>query len=325
MTRLHEHKKLSLLFFLFLFAAIALAASPDPKLLSMVPPGAQIVAGISAPATQGQPDNFVLTTHNNIVDLEDFFALTGADGTRIIHQIVFVALANNEGLSEHSLLVSGQFDWPHIFKSAADGGVAVTNYRTIPVLEIQPFARERGMFHDVRWLAVLDSSVLVFGSIPSTRLELDRYLAHSQTDESLLRRLARLRSRDQTWCILSVPVGTLPSPAMDQEISSVLTALNPHLAEILQSADEFEFGVHYGRHVEFEYDVTKTPTKGDRSARASLLPASIQSTNGASLLPDMNITEDADTFHGLIEVSVSRYKEWLEQIRHARLPLNRVP
>ena len=211
MTRFHGHKKLPILFFPFIFIGIAAAASPDPRLLSLVPPGAQVVAGISAPSTEGQPDNFVLMTHNNTVDLEDFFALTGADSSRIIHQIVFVAVANNEGQpNEHSLLVSGHFDQPQVFKSAADGGAAATNYRRIPVLEIQPFARERGVFHEVRWLAVLDSNVLVFGSVASTRQELDRYLAHSRADEALLRRLAHLRSKDQSWCVLSASIGISP-------------------------------------------------------------------------------------------------------------------
>jgi hypothetical protein len=260
-------------------------------------------------------------THNNTVDLEDFFALTGADSSRIIHQIVFVAVANNDGQpNEHSLLVSGHFDQPHVFKSAADGGAAVTNYRRIPVLEIQPFTRERGVFNDVRWLAVLDSSVLIFGSIASTRQELDRYLARSQTNASLLRRLARLHNKYETWCVLSPPVRTLSSPAGDQGIQSMLAMLNPELAELWESGGEFEFGLHYGRHIAFEYEVTMASTHGGHSGRASLLPSSAESAKHASLLPALNMIGDADTLHGVIEVSVSRYKEWLAEIRHARFP-----
>jgi hypothetical protein len=37
-------------------------------------------------------------THNNTVDLEDFYALTGADSSRTIHQIIFVAVADSRGL-----------------------------------------------------------------------------------------------------------------------------------------------------------------------------------------------------------------------------------
>jgi hypothetical protein len=302
---------------------MAAAASPDPRLLSLIPPNAALIAGISSSSFQDQPDNFVLMTHNNLVDLEDFYALTGADGTRNIHQIVLVAVANNDGQpKEHSLLASGHFDQPHVFRSVADGGAAVTNYRGIPVLEIPPFARERGMFHDVRWLAVLDSSVLVFGSIASMRLELDRYLAHSHTEESLLRRLGRLRSKDQTWCLLSASIRTTSSPARDQEIHRMLAELNPELAELSQFADEFEFGMHYGRHVEFEYEVVMSSRQRDSSERASLLASSPQSPQSASLLPDLNIADAPDVLHGVIEVSASRYKDWLARVTHARSPLN---
>src|SRR5215472_6946092 len=139
-TRFHAYKVLPVLFFPLILVGIAGAASPDSRILSLVPPEAQLVAGISASSVQDQPDNFVLMTHNNRVDLGDFFALIGADSSRTIHQMVFVAMADNEAQpNEHSLLVSGHFDQPQMFKSAVDGGAAVTIYRRIPVLEIQPF------------------------------------------------------------------------------------------------------------------------------------------------------------------------------------------
>ena len=311
-----------MLLFSVISAGTAWAISADAKLLSLVPPGAEIVAGITAPRSPDQPDSFVLTTHNNTVDLEDFYALTGADSTRIIHQIVFVAMTDGNGqLSEHSLLVYGHFDQPHLFKSAADGGATATSYHRIPVLEIAPFARERGTFNDARWLAVLDSSVLIFGSISNTRLELDRYLARSQPDASLLRRLARLRSNQQTWCILSSSVRTLSSPALDQQIRSVLSTLNPELAELSQLGDEFEFGVHYGRHVEFEYDVTMASTQENRSDQASHLPSPLEPAKNA-LLPELNTVSNAHRLHGVIVVPVLRYNRWLDEIRRARSPLN---
>src|SRR5215469_2875598 len=79
MTRLHAQRTLPILFLPFILVAASAAASPDLRLLSLVPPGAQLVAGISASTIQGQPHNFVLLTPINWVDLQDFFALTGAD------------------------------------------------------------------------------------------------------------------------------------------------------------------------------------------------------------------------------------------------------
>jgi hypothetical protein len=311
------------MFFSLIFVGIAQAVSPDPRLLSLVPPGAQLVAGIGASTIQSQPHNFVLITPNNWVDLQDFFALTGADDTRTIHQIVFVEVANKEGRpGEHSLLVSGGFDQPQVFKSAADGGAAATNYRGIPLLEIQPFARERDTFKDVRWLAILDSRVLVFGTISSTRRELDRYLEHSQTDETLLRRLARLRRKDQTWCVLSPTVQALPSLTRGREIHDVLAKISPELAELAQSGSELEFGVHYGRRVEFEYEVAFASAAASRVSPNSPRQSPVEPSKSASLLPALGTAGDGNTRHGVIVVSMSRYKAWCAEIRGQRIPVN---
>ena len=323
MTRFYGRKGLPTMFFPFILGGITAAASPDPRLLSLVPPGAQLVAGISAPSIQGQPDNFVLMTHNNTVDMEDFFALTGADDERTIHQIVFVSATSTDGqLNEHSLLVSGHFDQLHVFKSAAEGGAAVTDYRSVPILVIQPLARERGTLHDVRWLAILDSHVLVFGTISSTRLELDRYLEHSRTDEALLRRLAHLRSKDQTWCVLSAPVRNLSLPTWGQEIHAVLAKLNPELADLAQSGDELDFGLYYGRRVEFEYELTSASTAVRRVRPDSLRQSPVELAESASLLPALDKAGDANSRHTVIVVSTSRYNTWLAEIRSRRTPVD---
>jgi hypothetical protein len=311
----HGRKKILILFIPFILVGMAAAASRDPRLLSLVPPGAAIVAGISAPSFHGQPDSFVLVTHDNSVDLADFLALTGSDSTRIIHEIVFVAVANNAGqLNEHSLLARGHFDQPLVFKSAADGGATLTTYRGVPVLEIKPFAREQGMFREVRLLAVLDSSVVVFGSVASTRLELDRYLTHTQTDESLLRRLGHLSAKDQTWSLLSISVRNLSSHAENQEIHYELAQLNPELAEIAQSGNQLEFGLHYGRRVEFEYEVTFASTAASQVGPNSFRQSPVDPDGRASMLPALNTAMDANAFHGVIAVSMSRYKTWLSEV-----------
>jgi hypothetical protein len=177
-------------------------------------------------------------------------------------------------------------------------------------------------FNDVRWLAVLDSNVLVFGSVASTRLELDRYLAHNQPDESLLRRLAHLRSKDQTWCLLSASIRTLSSPARDQEIHRLLAELNPELAELAQSGNELEFGLYYGRRVELDYEVTFVSTAFGRDGTDSLRQTPAELTMRGTLLPMLNAARDANTLHGVIQISMSHYKEWLAGIRGKRSPVD---
>jgi hypothetical protein len=293
---------------LLLVVPISSAASRDLKLIALVPPGAQLVAGINASPEPGQPDNFLLVTHDNILDLQDLFALSGADGSRIFQHVVFVAIANSAGLlSEHSLLVSGRFDRPHIYKSAVEGGATVTNYRGIEILEIQPFKREQHAFNDVRWLAVLDSNVVVFGTIATLQRELDRYIGRSPADSPLLSRLAHLRDKDQTWCLLSAPV-------RNGEIRGLLATLDPKLANLAQSGGSLELGIHLGKRVEFEYEVTPDSPVPGRDISQTLARSPVAWESRALLVPDLNIIGDDNAARGVVEVSMSRYRAWLAEV-----------
>jgi hypothetical protein len=309
MLRLQVSKHSLIALVLPVVVHISSAASTDPKLIALVPADAQIVAGINALPPQGQPDRFVLITHDNTVDLQDFFALSGADGSRTIDQVVFVAIANSAGqLSEHGLLVSGHFDQPHIYKSAAEGGATVTYYRGIPVLVVQPFAREQGAFNEVRWLAVLDSHVLVFGTIDTLRRELDRYSASSPAYSSLLSRLAHLRSKDQSWCLLAPPI-------RNDEIRGLLATLDPKLADIAEFGGSLAFGIHYGRRVEFEYEVTVESRAAGRPTLQSPIHSPAISESKALLFPTLNIIKDDNTTRGVISISMARYRAWLAEVR----------
>jgi hypothetical protein len=290
----------------FLSAAITSAVTPDQRLLSLVPPGALIVAGMNAPSPQGQPDSFVLVTHNNTADLADFFALSGADGSRTIHQVILVAAADNTGaLGEHSLLASGHFDQARIYRSAGDLGASVSHYRGLTVLVVQPFARERGRFNDVRWLAVLDSNVLLFGTTAAMQQELDRHLARSATDPSLMKKLARLRRDDETWCVLSVP-------AQNVEIRNALWALDPKFADLVQDGDAFQFGIHYGRHIEFEYEVNAASSIDTQTVSNSLAQTLAgPQAKGSSLLPSPAMNSDRGSVHDVVRISRAQYDAWL--------------
>jgi hypothetical protein len=289
------------------------AVSADQKLLSLVPPGAQVVAGMSATSPQGPPGNFLLVTHHNIVDLQDFFALTGVDSSRSIHQVILVAVADNSGkLLEHSLLASGHFDQSRIYKSSTDNGAEITHYRNVAVLSIQPFARERGSLDDVRLLAVLDCDILLFGTIASVHQELDRYLAGTAADSSIVQRLDRLRREDETWCLLVAPV-------LSDEIRNVLGRLDPALVRSIENGGAFQYGIHYSGHVEFEYEIAATSTLDPEAISNSLETALAgPNANASLLLPRSGIAAGSHTMHGVVKISRRRYDEWLAEISSHR-------
>src|SRR6266567_4025985 len=145
MRRIRVSEMVLLVLFPFFTIALARAVTPNPKLLSLVPPMAQSVAGMTAAPRGGQPSSFLLVTHNNLMDLNDFMALSGADDSRVIEQVIMVVADGAGAMAEHSLLASGHFDQVLVNRSAyrSGAGVNAIQYRGISVLEIQPFARER--------------------------------------------------------------------------------------------------------------------------------------------------------------------------------------
>jgi hypothetical protein len=291
----------------FFKVASVSAVTPNTRLLSLVPPSAQVVAGMHAPSGGSQPKSFLLMTHNNSVDLDDFIALTGGDPAGVIQQVIMVAAADGHGtLAEHSLLASGHFDQTLIRRSTS--GASDTLYREIPVLVVQPFARERANFNDVRWLAIIDSNVAIFGTISLVKQELDRYLSRSAADPFLVQRLARLRGDDDTWCVLA-------RTGYSDEIRSMLQALDAKLADSLQDGDTFEFGIHYGRRVEFDYEIDTATSVGTGAVSRSL----VQSLSGrelkqASVVTVSGSSPENGVVHGAVKVSKGRYDAWLAEV-----------
>src|SRR5258707_15527203 len=95
------------------------------------------------PTPEQQHGSHLLITGNNRLDFEDFFAVTGADASRRIQQVVFVAAAVGDGaLSEHSLLVSGHFNRDAIYRFAESGNARAESYRGQAVLIVPPLVRE---------------------------------------------------------------------------------------------------------------------------------------------------------------------------------------
>jgi len=310
MGRLSVREALVIAVLLLVSAGKRLAATGHHDLLSLVPPGARAVAKIGA-QSHGL-GNFVLITHNNNIDLNDFQALTGADSTCLIHELILVAAAGDRGApDEHSLLADGNFDGERIFRSAVDGGAKITNYRGLHVLVVQPFARERREFNEIRWLAIPASGIVLFGSIVSVQQELDRYMARRETDPNLVARLARMRRDIDTWTVVS-PLG------WTAEIRSALASIEPRLADRLKDGDTLEFGIHFGREVEFEYEVTAASPAAAQTISESLTQSLAGLEEKAVFVLPAGTVVEGNTAHGVGKVSKGRYNAWLAKVSARR-------
>jgi hypothetical protein len=316
MWRFLVSKMVLLVLFPCFAIALASAVTPNPKLLSLVPPTARMVAGMNAPQRGGQPDAFLLITHNNQMDLNDFLALTGVDGSRAIDQVVMVASEGNGGAyAAHSLMAIGHFDQALIYKSAQGAGATAIQYRKAAVLELQPLARERDRFHDVRWLAVMDSKLAVLGTITMVQQELDRYLDHVAAEPSLERKLGHLRHNYSTWC-----VATLPHD--NSEIQEAFKMLDSRLAELLQAGDTLEFGMHYGRQVEFEYEVGMASSPDPEVVSRMIQSSTVPHPKAAFALPAAELTRFDGGVRGVLKISRARYEAWTAGVQGAKSELS---
>lgn len=293
----------------FLTASQLRAVTPNLKLVSLVPPTAQMMAGMNAPPHSGQPSSFLLITHSNTIDLNDFIALSGVDDSHFIDQLIMIASEGKEGaLTEHSLLAIGRFDQSRIYRSAyTSGGANAIEYRGIPVLAVQPFARERGDFHDVRWLAVMDAKLALFGTIAMVQQELERYLNRSVVEPLLVQKLSRLRRDYDTWCVVTLP-------DHDSEIQSMFQILDSRLAALLRAGDTIQFGIHYGRQVEFEYEVGMGLNPNREEAGSSREWPST-GPRGSSLLPVADLTRVDGGVRGVLKVPKARYVAWITEVQ----------
>ena len=169
------------------------------------------------------------------------------------------------------------------------------------------------------WPSSIQLSWCLAVSLPC-RIELDRYRSKIHPDDFLLRRLARLRSKDQTWCLLSAPAQTVTFLTRGHEMYDVLAKLSPELAEFARSGYKLEFGIHYGRRVEFEYELSFTSDRASRETTGSQKKSPDETIRSSSLLPALDTTGDTNARHGLIAVSTSRYNRWLAEISRSKFP-----
>lgn len=307
--------KTVLLLFLLGAAGVAACALPsDARLLSLVPPDSKIIASMLRPTGHDQFGSFLLLTENNRLDLQDFFAVSGADTSRSIQQVVFTAGAGQRGaLSEHSLLVSGHFDRDAIFRSARSDKANAEDYRGVAILAVPPFERELKTLHGLRWLAILDSRVAIFGTTEIVERELDRYLAKSQPDPMLMERLSRLGRNDDSWCLL-------PAPKEGGVVQTVFKDLDGQLGEVVKEGRPLEFGIHFGRSVEITVSSEALATAGSQAQPNSQPEVS----PGASYFLGNSGGESTLT-RTVVKVPRRRYEKWLNALSARSFTIGAVP
>ena len=305
------------------FCATSAFASPlNSRLLSLVPPGAGIVAGFEnhvGPLSHGR---LMLTTHNNRLDLDDFQAICGVDNKRILDEVIEVAAAPAGGsLSEHMLLVAGQMDRARIFRSLEENGAESVKFLGERILLIKPFTREEGDMLDTRWLAILDNRIAILGTPWLVQKAIRRYADHAVPDSVLEERLTLLRPDVTSWNVL---VGA-------QESTHPISFAQPHSAwaELQQDADVLMVAARFGSKIRVDFSIHANSGHGreffTRKAEVFTVALADPLSDAKSAEPPERQLQDfvleANRVQGSVELSNKEFGAWCDYLYLVRAGL----
>ena len=294
--------------------AHACAAPVDNSLLPLVPAGAEIVAGIQDPHNPDSHGRLLLVTHNNNLDLNDWLALAGVDGSKQVDKLIEVAASSAQSeLNEHLLLISGRFNRDNIFRAARQNGATTIEFNRVPILLVAPFAREHEEISGLRWMAILDNKTSIFGTPELVRISLDRYATHEGPDRLLLKRLAQLRPDVNSWNVL-----VMSAPMLVRHVAP--GQLHAPWTHILDGAHELTIGIHYGSRSRIDF---AADTDGDQQAEsfaAALTQPRLLSTNLSSpqQLRIQNVSVEQNRVQGSIMVPGTEFDAWLAAVWQSR-------
>jgi hypothetical protein len=296
------------------FVASGFASPLNSKLLSLVPPGAEIVAGFENHAGGHKIGRLLLSTHNDRLDLDDWQGLAGVDNKRVIDEVIEVAASSETGrLTEHLLLVAGQFDRERIFKAAEMNGAQRGEYEGGTVMLVKPLAREQGEMLDTRWLVILDDRIAMFGTESMVQGALHRYAAHTDIDMPLMERLTQMRRDVSSWNVLVAP---------KVEKSLRLTQPNSMLARLIDGAEVLMIGTRFGDRIRVDFSF-----HGRKDQQSEILTEKAASfakvfAKEPPLHSDSpqqtrrrleNLAIEPDSIQGSVELSEKEFNRWNEQ------------
>ena len=276
--------------------AVAHGSPADLKMLSLVPPGSEIVAGIAPTATTRHHGSFVLFTLANRIDYEDFLSLASADPFFQIDRLVFTASAGpSAATAEHSIIVSGRLQPEFIYKSVKYSSTSL-DYRGVVVSVVRPLGRERSYFRQDRLFAVIDRNLAIFGTPLTVKEEIDRLLDGTGANHVIVQKVELLNAADDSWYLVR-------SPIRCAEFTDVLKKLDPGLSEAA-GLDEMLFGIRYGKAVDFEFAAKTDVINQGESLGVQASVKRMFRVEGDRSIPAMR------------EVKVGRgqFERWLKQV-----------
>ena len=289
-------------------ASLSSSASPaSSRLLWLVPPGVQIVAGFENYHDEHRHGQLLLTTRNNRLDLADWQSIAGVDHERAVEEVIEVAASPLGGqLPEHLLLVAGRFNRDKILRSLQLAGAKQTEYAGLHVTLVEPFTRESGLMNGTRWLIILENRLAMLGTPSIVQKAVHRYLNHADVDMVLRERLSQLPMDVNSWDVLS----SLPKARTEYTTSQPASPWT----RFFEGADVLIVGARFGSRIRVHFALH---ANGDRGARyfeqkAASFAAVFATDHAGNLrLPRVGAVEVwPDRVLGSVQLSRKQFDAW---------------
>jgi len=146
----------------------------------------------------------------------------------------------------------------------------------------------------------------------NVREELDRYADHVPADSFLLKRFGRLQQDDETWCLLSNTV-------RKDGIRRILGLLNRRFRDLARDDTQFQFGIHYGSRIRFDYESAGVSTSDAWTSEEQMTGKQVLADPGMrSFVSVAGTTIDKRPVRGVLAVTRTRYEKWLSELLNAK-------
>jgi hypothetical protein len=303
---------------LFLSTMVAvsagMAAGADPKLLSLVMPDAQVIAGVNVEQAKTTPfGQWVLSQmQSNDRELQSMSAAVGFDPRRDVRELLIATPGGSDPKSGIAL-ARGTFDVAKISAAAAAAGVVVEQYNGVPIIT-DP--KKQGSF------AFPDGTTAVVGTPEIVRAAIDRRnRTTGAIAPALAAKVSQLSATQDAWAITMVPPSTLPGPFTGRPPQAgpgqqPAPGGQQHLPQdMLQKIQQASGGVKFGDTVTFTGEAV-TASAQDASSMAGVVQflanmatAQSKDPNAASLVKGLVVNAQGPTVKIALSLPQSQFEQ----------------
>jgi hypothetical protein len=245
---------------LALILILPLCAFPaDPRLLQMVMPDAQVVAGLAVAQAKTTPFGQYVLSHLSVNDtqLEQFISQTGFDPRQDVSEIVIASnWQSNTPESRWLVLAHGTFKVSGISASLKDNGAVASVYQGVNLFAY-PAPSQAGQRQTA--VAFLDPDTALLGDIASVEGAIDRKQRNAPADGDLASKAQRVSATNDFWFVTLVPLSNFSSVIPEHNLSGAMQG------NLFAAINEARGGVRFGDTVTISAEAV---TRSEKDAQA---------------------------------------------------------